>query len=289
MSSDNTPARPEPLTPESCDLRGLNYMPLMGNHLFGSDFNASATDAEWRAGITLYWAAWNQVPAGSLPSDDKALCRLADLGRDIVGWQCLRTGALHGFVECSDGRMYHPFLCEQARVAWSTRVSARDRKANWRAKKSPPEQPRDSPVPGAETGTGRGRDGSVPAEWKQRDVADLKVSNVALLLNAPKSTSAGTTGHGAERHVPPSRDAKSANETGKPKAKQPLRVEDKSKAVAPMPSQDVIDKYEPMAVKHGLGTFADAAARGITWVEHVRSAVLADHGGPHRGGAAPTR
>lgn len=42
-------ARPEPLTPESCDLRGLSYMPLFGHHLFASDFNASSSWAGWQA------------------------------------------------------------------------------------------------------------------------------------------------------------------------------------------------------------------------------------------------
>lgn len=284
-------ARPEPLTPESCDLRGLSYMPFFGHHLFASDSNAAATDGEFRARMTLTWSGWNQVPAGSLPNDDKALCLLAGLGRDVASWQALRAGALRGFVECSDGRLYHPFLCEQARVAWSTRVAARDRKAQWRAKKSTKKQAGDSPVPVTETGTERGRDGPVPAEAKQRDIAVLKDSNVALLRNAPKPTSAGTTGHGAERHAPPSLVAKPANETDKPKTKQPLGVEGASKAVAHKPSQEVIEKYEPVALKHGLGTFADAAARGVTWVDHVRSSLLAGHHAPPlgAGGAAPAR
>ena len=46
---------PAPLVPADCDLRGLDYMPLFGNHLFGSEFNAAATDAEWRAAVTLWW------------------------------------------------------------------------------------------------------------------------------------------------------------------------------------------------------------------------------------------
>ena len=69
---------PEPMTPADCDLRGLEYMPLLGQHLFGSEFNARANDSEWRAGLTLWWAAWCQVPAASLPDDDVALCALHD-------------------------------------------------------------------------------------------------------------------------------------------------------------------------------------------------------------------
>lgn len=134
---------PEPMTPPDCDLRGLEYMPLLGQRLFGSKFDAMANDSEWRAGLTLWWAAWTQCPAGSLPDDDMALCRLADLGRDLKHWKRLKERALHGFVKCSDGRLYHPTLAEQALVAWSKRKSDRtsrtgeaERKARERAARS---------------------------------------------------------------------------------------------------------------------------------------------------------
>ncbi len=134
---------PEPMTPADCDLRGLEYMPLLGQRLFGSDFNGMANDSEWRAGLTLWWAAWTQCPAGSLPDDDAALCRLADLGRDTKTWKKLRERALHGFVKCSDGRLYHPTLAEQALVAWDKRQQDREarsgnaeRKAKERAERT---------------------------------------------------------------------------------------------------------------------------------------------------------
>ena len=126
---------PAPLVPAEVDLRGLEYMPFFGTHLFGSEFNAVCTDAEWRAGLTLWWAAWNQQPAGSLPDDDGALCRLADLGRDLKAWNKIKGRALHGFVKCSDGRLYHGFLCRQVLVAWEKRVQERERKRKWREKK----------------------------------------------------------------------------------------------------------------------------------------------------------
>lgn len=141
-------------------------MPLLGNHLFGSDFNSAANDSEWRAAVTLWWASWNQVPAGSLPDDDAALCRLADLGRDVKTWKKLRTRALHGFTLCSDGRMYHEFLSQQALVAWDKRIKERQRKAKWRAA-------RDGDVPpegtGTETGTKQGQNADVPADVNGRD------------------------------------------------------------------------------------------------------------------------
>ena len=56
---------PSPLVPAEVDLRGLEYMPLLGARLFESDFYLDADDAEFRIGVRLWWAAWNQVPAGS--------------------------------------------------------------------------------------------------------------------------------------------------------------------------------------------------------------------------------
>jgi len=167
----------EPLTPPDCDLRGLEYMPLLGAHLFGSEFNAHAKDSEWRAALTLWWAAWQQVPAGSLPDDDGALCRLADLGRDVRKWRKLRNSALHGWQKCADGRLYHAVLCKQALIAWDKRVKERDRKAAWRARRDEENQSlsqqcpvgQDGDVPWDGTGTSPGQDADVPVDGTGRD------------------------------------------------------------------------------------------------------------------------
>ena len=186
----------EPLVPHEVDLRGLDYMPLFGNHLFGSEFNAAATDGEWRAALTLWWAAWNQVPAGSLPADDVALCRLADLGRDVKTWRKLKVRALHGFVECSDGRIYHRFICDQALVAWDKRVKERERKAKWRADQDAKRAGRNADGDGdnhnSSQGHGRGPDADVPAEWNGKDGTgrDDKEKDQARAASPP----AGTTG-----------------------------------------------------------------------------------------------
>lgn len=168
---------PAPLVPAEVDLRGLDYMPFFGNHLFGSEFNAKCSDAEWRAGVTLWWAAWNQQPAGSLPNDDTALCRMADLGRDMRLWSKLRANALRGFVLCADGRVYHEFLSKQVLIAWEKRVKERLRKAAYRAQQAEKKEGRGKDVPrdgirdkpGTGGGTGRGQDADVPADGNGRD------------------------------------------------------------------------------------------------------------------------
>lgn len=134
---------PAPLTPPYCDLRGNEWMPYYGNRLLNSDFDAKVSDAEFRAAHNLWWSAWNQVPAASLPDDDAVLCKLAGLGRDMKSWRKVRNGALHGFVKCSDGRLYHKFLSEVAIDSYAKRLKAaekregdRARLAAWRAMKA---------------------------------------------------------------------------------------------------------------------------------------------------------
>lgn len=111
-----------PMTPSECDLRGYEWMPLFGARLFASNFEAHASDLAFRVAIKLYWECWQQVPAASLPNEDVQLCRLAGLGRDLKTWRKLRAdGVLHGFRLCSDDRLYHPMLAEEAIKAWECR------------------------------------------------------------------------------------------------------------------------------------------------------------------------
>ena len=84
-------------------------------------------------------------------------------------WKKLRTEALHGFVQCNDGRLYNKFLCEQALVAWDKRIKERQRKAEYRAKKEAEKVGRDADVPRDKTRTTTGRDADVPADGNRRD------------------------------------------------------------------------------------------------------------------------
>lgn len=115
---------PDPMTPVNCDLRGYEFMPLFGHRLFNSEFDAKATDAEFRAAMNLWWAAWLEVPAASLPDDDVVLTKLAGLGRDKNAWMGVRKMALHGFVKCSEGRLYHRTLAPEAVDAFTRRIKS---------------------------------------------------------------------------------------------------------------------------------------------------------------------
>jgi len=123
-------ALPAPMVPAEVDLRGLDYMPLLGGRLFESDFYLDADDAEFRTGVRLWWAAWNQVPAGSLPSADHRLRKLAGLEENASKWRKVKEVSLHGFVECSDGRLYHPVIAAQALIAWEKRAEIQAERDN---------------------------------------------------------------------------------------------------------------------------------------------------------------
>lgn len=129
------PEQQPPMTPATCDLRDFAFMPLDVVRLFSSEFHATATDAEWRAGVTLWCKAWHQVPAASLPDNDVALARLAEFGRDLVSWEAVKAKALHGWVKSADGRLYHPVVAGRALEAWIEKLGQRKSSAAGNAKR----------------------------------------------------------------------------------------------------------------------------------------------------------
>ena len=129
----------KPLTPPDCDLRNFPFMPLDVLRLRDSDLSALESAEAFRAAVLLWCASWHQVPAASLPKDDHVLSNLAGFGRVVKEWQKVKKGALRGWVECDDGRLYHPVIAEKALDAlegkykqlWRTEIG-RIRKHNQR-------------------------------------------------------------------------------------------------------------------------------------------------------------
>lgn len=134
---------PDPLTPPDCDLRGMPYMPVDLVRLFDSDLFALSSGDEFKVAFTLWGKAFLQVPAGSIPDDDRILAHLSGAGRL---WMKYRSMALRGWIKCSDGRLYHPVVAAKARDAWEARMSQRSRTeaaraaraANRKASETPP-------------------------------------------------------------------------------------------------------------------------------------------------------
>jgi len=162
---DDLTALPDPPVPADCDLRGLQWIPLYGERLFCSDSWLLSSSEAKCAAMQLWWAAWKQQPAGSLPDQDRALAQMAGYGLAIDAWSEVRVEAMHGFVKCNDGRLYHSVVCELAREAWDRRIKDRERKDQYRARQRSnnalSEQVETRPERGHDadaTGTGRGRD-----------------------------------------------------------------------------------------------------------------------------------
>lgn len=137
-----------PLTPLDCDLRDFGHMPLDVRKFRDSDLVALEEPEAIVAAIMLWGASWHQIPAASLPSDDRVLAQLAGYGRAVPAFRKVKDGALRGFVQCSDGRLYHPLVAEKARTAWEGKLRQRwrtfcaaVRKHNERHKDNPLDAP----------------------------------------------------------------------------------------------------------------------------------------------------
>lgn len=96
-------------------------MPLDVVRLRDSDLAALESPEACWAAVLLWCASWHQLPAASLPDDDRVLSQLAGFGRVVKEWQRIRAGALRGWIKCGDGRLYHPVVAEKAREAWSAK------------------------------------------------------------------------------------------------------------------------------------------------------------------------
>jgi hypothetical protein len=112
-----------PLTPAGCDLRTFPAMLLDVARLRDCDFCAIADGDEFKAGVLLWAASWHQIPAGSLPDDDRLLAAFAKV--DPRRWRKLRKVALHGWITCDDGRLYHRTIAERALECWLERLNSR--------------------------------------------------------------------------------------------------------------------------------------------------------------------
>jgi hypothetical protein len=126
----------DPLVSADVDLRDFAYLPVDVVRLRDSGLAVEATGDEFRAAVILWCVAWHQVPATSLPDDDRTLAMYAGFGRDTKGWKRVRTAALRGFSKASDGRLYHPVLAEKASEAWESKLRLRHRRECERIKKS---------------------------------------------------------------------------------------------------------------------------------------------------------
>ena len=150
----------EPLTPADCDLQNLPYMPLDVRRLRDSDLASTESPEACWAAVLLWAASWHQVPAASLPDDDRVLSNLAGYGRVVKEWQRVKDGALRGWVKCNDGRLYHPVVAEKANESWASKLAHAHGKLKERLRKS---YGKDAVFPSYEAWIFAGR----PNDWAQ--------------------------------------------------------------------------------------------------------------------------
>lgn len=119
-----------PLTPKNCDLRDFEFMSLDVRRLLRSDtwLEAASDPRLGHASMTLWAECWHQVPAGSLPDNDRVLARLAMC--DPAEWERIRDRALSGWIKCDDGRLYHPVVAEKAVQAFERKGEFREANLN---------------------------------------------------------------------------------------------------------------------------------------------------------------
>lgn len=147
--------QPAPLVPSEVDLRDYPFMPLDVARLRDSDLITKTTGDEFKAAVMLWCAAWHQLPPGSLPNDEKALAKFAGFGNTpgpgaMRDWKRLRAGALHGFILCTDGRLYHPVVSEKAIEGWNGKLKTRYKRECERIRKAAQRTKTDPMVPSFE-------------------------------------------------------------------------------------------------------------------------------------------
>ncbi len=110
---------PAPLTASDCDLAGLRSMMFDVGRILDSDLFGLTTGDEFKAAFALWCKAWTQVPAGSLPADERLLAKW--VGVSLSEWRTLAEMSMRGWVLCDDGRYYHPVVAEAVLIAWAAK------------------------------------------------------------------------------------------------------------------------------------------------------------------------
>lgn len=118
---------PPPPVPADCDLRDLDGFLLNVERLLASELWALASAEEFRAAMSLWCRAWKQVPAASLPDDERTLAAFA--GVSLARWAKVRSMAMRGFDKCADGRLYHRTLAADAMRAMGAKAKRASEKA----------------------------------------------------------------------------------------------------------------------------------------------------------------
>lgn len=83
--------------------------------------------------LMLWTTAWQQIPCGSMPSDDVLIA--ARLGMPIKAFQKAKAVLLRGWWLADDGRLYHDTIASRVHDMLGRKDAERQRKAEYRARK----------------------------------------------------------------------------------------------------------------------------------------------------------
>lgn len=187
-----TEVLPEPLVPADCDCRDLDGFMLNVERLMASELVALASHEVIGAALLIWCRAWKQVPAASLPDDDRILSAFARM--PVQRFKRYRPDIMRGFVKCSDGRLYHRVLSSEAVVAFGRKTAFRAKREtdakrlrDWRMKQhGNDDETRFVPE-------GQGRDVTLRDRTSNRDV-EVTPTGVADLSTAEQPKGNGAIG-----------------------------------------------------------------------------------------------
>lgn len=128
---------PAPLVPPDCDCTNLDGFSLNVERLMASELVALSSHEVIAAALFLWCRAWKQIPAASLPDDDRVNASFARLS--LARFKKFKKEIMRGFVKCSDGRLYHHYLSlvaieafERKKAFLAKRGKDAERLRNWR-------------------------------------------------------------------------------------------------------------------------------------------------------------
>ena len=94
--------------------------------LMASELVALSSHEVIAAALLLWCRAWKQMPAASLPDDERVIAAFAKL--PLARFRKLAKQIMRGFIKCSDGRWYHSILAESARSAFERKQAFRHKR-----------------------------------------------------------------------------------------------------------------------------------------------------------------
>lgn len=112
---------PEPLIPAECTMTGNDWFPFYFDRLRKSKWWRRASDVARSRNVMMWGEAFKAVPAGSLQDDDDELAEAAGYGMDVDAFLAVKPEIMAPWVLCSDGRWYHPTVCEVVLDAWAAK------------------------------------------------------------------------------------------------------------------------------------------------------------------------